>query len=63
LRVVFEDDQVSFGFSTITTLGDVADWVEGLARLHDGAVVAVDVKMPRQTVSSIASTGGSHGTH
>jgi len=27
LRVVFEDDQVSFGFPTLATLGDVADWV------------------------------------
>jgi hypothetical protein len=63
LRVVFDDDQLSFGVPTMATLGDVADWVAGLAKLHDGALVAVDVKMPRQTASSIASTGVSHGTH
>jgi len=63
LRVVFEDDEVSFGFPTMATLGDVADWVAGLAKFHDGALVAVDVKMPRRAASSIASTGVSHGTH
>ena len=63
LRVVFEDDQVSFGFPTIATLGDVADCVAGLANFHDGVIVAIDVKMPRRTASSIASTRISHGTH
>ena len=63
LRVLFEDDQVSFGFPNLATLGDVADWVGGLAKLHDGALVAVDVKMPRRAAPSIASTGASHGTH
>jgi hypothetical protein len=63
LRVVFEDDQVSFGFPTMATLGDVADWVAGLAELHDSGLVAIDVKMPRRAASSIASIGVSHGTH
>ena len=63
LRVVFEDDEVSFGFPTMATLGDVADWVEGLAKLHDSALVAIDVKMPRRAARFIASTGATHGTH
>ncbi len=63
LRVVFDDDQVSFGVPTIATLGDVADWVAGLANFHAGAPVAIDVKLPRTSDSSIASTGVSHGTH
>ena len=63
LRVVFEDDQFSFGVPTVATLGDVADWVASLAKLHDSALVAVDVKMPRRAAPSIASTGVSHGTH
>ncbi len=63
LRVVFEDDQVSFGFPTTATLGDIADWVAGLAKFHDSALVAIDVKMPRRTGSSVASIGVSHGTH
>ena len=63
LRVVFEDDQVCFGLPAMATLGDVADWVAGLAKLHDSALVAIDVKMPRRAASSIASTGVSHGTH
>ena len=63
LRVVFEDGQVSLGFPTGTTLGDVTDWVAGLAKLHESGLVAVDVKMPRRAASSLASTGVSHGTH
>jgi NADPH-dependent 2,4-dienoyl-CoA reductase/sulfur reductase-like enzyme len=63
LRVVFEDDQISFGVPSLVTLGDVADWVANLAKLHDSPLVAVDVKMPRRAAPSIASTGVSHGTH
>jgi hypothetical protein len=36
--------------------------VAGLANIHDGALVAIDVKMPRRTASSIAPTGALHGT-
>ena len=60
LRVVFE---VSFDVPTMATLGDVADWVAGLAKLHDSALVAIDVKMPRRAAPSISSTGVSYGTH
>jgi hypothetical protein len=63
LRVVFEDDHVSFGFPTMATLGEVANCVAGLAKLHDSALVAIDVKMPKRAAPSIASTGASHGTH
>jgi hypothetical protein len=47
----------------MATLGDVADWVAGLAELHDSGLVAIDIKMPRRAASSIASTGVSHGAH
>ncbi len=63
LRVVFRDDQVSFGFPASATLGDVADWIEGVARFRHGAVIAIDVTMPARTNSSVASEGISHGTH
>ena len=63
LRVVFRDDQVSFGFPASATLGDVADWVAGVARFHHSAVIAIDVTMPARTNSSVASEGVSHGTH
>jgi len=63
LRVVFSDDEVSFGFPESATLGDVADWVAGVARFHHGAVVAIDVTMPARKNSSIPSKGASHGTH
>jgi hypothetical protein len=63
LRVVFEDDQVSFGFPPLATLGDVADWVAGLAELHASGLGAIDVKMPRRGASSTSSTGVSHGAH
>ena len=63
LRVVFRDDEVSFGFPADATLGDVADWVAGVARFHHSAVIAIDVTMPARTSSSIATKGVSHGTH
>jgi hypothetical protein len=63
LRVVFSDDQVSFGFPASATLGDVAVWVAGVARFHRSAVIAIAVTMPARTNSSIMSKGVSHGTH
>ncbi len=63
LRVVFRDDQVSFGFPASATLGDVADWIEGVARFRHGAVIAIDVTMPALINSSIVSKGVAHGTH
>ena len=63
LRVVFRDDQVSFGFPASATLGDVADWVAGVARFHQGAVIAIAVTMPACANSFIASIGVSQRTH
>ena len=63
LRVVFSDDQLSFGFPASATLGDVAVWVAGVARFHHSAVIAIDVTMPARTNSSVASEGVFHGTH
>lgn len=63
LRVVFRDEQVSFGFPAGATLGDVAECVAGMARFHHGAVRAIAVTMPVRANSSIASKGVSHGTH
>jgi hypothetical protein len=63
LRVVFGDDQVSFGFPASATLGDVAVWVAGVARFHHGAVIAIAVTMPARANSSIAPKGVTHGTH
>ncbi len=63
LRVVFKDDEVSFGFPASATLGDVADWVAGVARFHHSAVTAIAVTMPAGANSSIASKGVFHGTH
>ena len=50
-------------FQPSATLGDVADWVAGVARFHHGAVIAIAVTMPARANSSIASKGVSHGTH
>ena len=63
LRVVFGDDQVSFGVPASATLGEVADWVAGVARFHHSVVIAIAVTMPARTNSSVASKGVSHGTH
>jgi hypothetical protein len=60
LLIVFEDDQVAFGFPAIATL---ADLVAGVARFHDSSVVAIEVTMPARESSSIASKGVTHGTH
>jgi hypothetical protein len=63
LRVLFDDDQVSFGLPAKATLGEVADCVAGLAKFHDGALIAVDVRKPKHTASAIASRRVPHGTH
>ena len=63
LRVVFRDDEVSFGLPADATLGDVADWVAGAARVHHSAVIAIAVTMPARANSSIAPKGVTHGTH
>ena len=63
LRVVFEDEQVSFGFAAGATLAEAADWVAGVARFHDGALPAIDVTMPMFPDSSTASKGVFDGAH
>ena len=63
LRVVFRDDQVSFGFPASATLGDVADWVADVARFRHDAVIAIAVTMPALANSSIVSIGVVQRTH
>lgn len=62
-RVVFENAEVSFGFSAGATLADVADWVEGVARSKHSTPVAIEIKMAASSISFPTSTGAPHGTH
>jgi hypothetical protein len=50
LRVVFDKNSIALGLPAGATLGDIADWLGDAARLHNGALRSVDVKMGvRQT--------------
>jgi hypothetical protein len=63
LRVVFEDAEVSFGFYPGATLGDVASWVEGIARLRACPPVAIDITMAAAASPFRYSRAASHATH
>ena len=63
LRVIFEDEELSFGFPADATFGDLADCIASVARFHDSAVVAVNITMPAHTIPSLSSRGAPHGTH
>lgn len=63
LRVIFENEEVSFGIPADATFGELADRIASVARFHDSAVVAVNLTMPAHTNPSLSSKGVSHGTH
>jgi hypothetical protein len=58
LRVVFADTSIALGLPPGSTLGDVADWVGDIARLHKGSLLSIDVKM-----AALRSAPASAGTH
>jgi hypothetical protein len=45
LRVVFVDTSIALGLPVGSTLGDVAHWVEDIARQHNGSLLSIDVRM------------------
>jgi hypothetical protein len=45
LRVVFANRSMALGLPPGSTLGDVADWVEEIARLHNGPLLSIAVRM------------------
>jgi len=63
LRVIFEEEELSFGFPAGATFGDLADRIACVARFHDSAVVAVNLTMPAHTNPSLPSKETPHGTH
>jgi hypothetical protein len=51
LRVVFANKSIAAGLPLGSTLGDVAVWVEDNARLHNGALLSIDVRMSARGVA------------
>lgn len=45
LRVVFARKSIALGLPLGATLGDVADWIGDIARLHNGPLVSIDVRL------------------
>ncbi|MGO8738899.1 hypothetical protein [Rhodoblastus sp.] len=57
LRVVFADTSIALGLPVGSTLGDVADWVEDIARQHNGSLLSIDVRMAaRRNAPALAGT-------
>ena len=61
LRIVFNDSAFSFGFSPGTTMGDLADWVADVGRIHHGSPVAIDVTLAAAKRPLAISKGNPHG--
>jgi hypothetical protein len=45
LRVVFAGKSIALGLPLGATLGDVADWIGDVARLHNGPLLSIDVRL------------------
>ncbi len=58
LRVVFADMSIALGLPAGSTLGDVADWVGDIARMHKGSPLAIDIRMAARGAASALT-----GTH
>lgn len=63
LRLHFKGGEVSLIFPVGATLGDVAAWVEGIMRLQNRALIAIDITMATATHFSPYSNGASRATH
>jgi hypothetical protein len=45
LRVIFADGSIALGMPVGSTLGDIADWVDDIARRHNDSLLSIDVRM------------------
>ncbi len=45
LRVVFANKSVALGLPAGSTLGDIADWIGDVARIHNGPLQSIAVKL------------------
>ena len=45
MRVAFADGEDSFAFPVGATLGDIADWIDGVSELKHGIPVAIAITM------------------
>jgi hypothetical protein len=48
LRIVFADTSFALGVPVCPTFGDIADWVEDIARLHDSHPLSIDIRFGAQ---------------
>ncbi|WP_294532714.1 hypothetical protein [uncultured Rhodoblastus sp.] len=58
LRVVFANRSIALGLPLGSTLGDVADWVGDIARLHNGPLLSIDVRLA--AARGAAALAGTH---
>ncbi len=57
LRVIFTDGSIALGMPVGSTLADVADWVDGIARQHHDTLLSIDVRMAaRRNAPALAGT-------
>jgi hypothetical protein len=59
-RVAFTDGENSFAFPAGATLGDIADWIDGVSELKHRIPVAIAITMSARPVSP-ALSGPHHG--
>jgi hypothetical protein len=45
LRVNFNDASIAVGLPVGSTIGELADWVDGIARLHKSSLLSIDIRM------------------
>ncbi len=57
LRVIFADGPIALGMPVGSTLADVADRVDHIARQHNGSLLSIDVRMAaRRAAPTLAGT-------
>ena len=61
LRIVFADTSFALGLPVCPTFGDIADWVEDIARLHNSHPLSIDIRFgaqaPPRAGTRLASMG------
>ena len=62
LRIIFADTSFALGLPVCPTFGDIADWVEDIARLHDSHPLSIDIRFGAQPRigARLASMGALH---
>jgi len=58
LRIIFADTSFALGLPVCPTFGDIADWVEDIARLHDSHPLSIDIRFGAQPRIGARLDGG-----